>query len=136
MNCAGCDAELTGRQKKWCSNSLCRKAASRAAWVLKVYGLSQEEYGEILELQKGVCGLCMKPFKEGQTPHIDHEHGGPVRGIVHPYCNVRLLHRLKSWEIAYRVYEYLRFPPAAGVVGRRKAPGRPKKKRQPRKRPR
>lgn len=83
--CAGCGVDLVGRQKKWCASLECKKRASRQAWILKVYGLTTEQYQLIIDWQGGVCGLCSKPFKQGQTPHIDHEHGGPCRGIVHPF---------------------------------------------------
>lgn len=134
-DCAGCGTILTGRQKKWCSSE-CSKKAGRWAWILKVYNLTQEDYERILEEQGGVCGCCGKPFKENQTPHIDHEHGGHVRGIVHPYCNTRLIGRLKDSALAQRLADYLSNPPAVRALGPVIAPGRPKKKRQPRKRTR
>lgn len=92
------------------------------------------DYEAIMQQQGNVCGCCGKPFKEGQTPHVDHEHGGPVRGIVHPYCNTRLIGRLKSAELAQRLANYLLHPPAVlALGGPRIAPGRPPKKRRKRK---
>lgn len=131
----GCGLPLTGRQKKWATPE-CLKIGARRYRLKAIYGITPEQYEELLEHQQWVCGLCKKPFKEGQTPHIDHEHGGPVRGIIHAYCNVRLVHKLKSWETAELVMLYLKFPPAVELLGDAKAPGRAKKKRQPRKRPR
>lgn len=90
-------------------------------------------YHRIIEHQKGLCGLCHEPFKEGQTPHIDHDHKtGYVRGVVHAYCNTRLLHRLRYWETAQKVADYLRRPPAVAALGPVVAPGRPPKKRKKR----
>lgn len=133
-DCAGCGRQLTGRQKKWCADPDCKRRAVRAAWVLKVYGLSMKDYATILESQGHVCGLCGKPFKEGKTPHVDHEHGGHVRGIVCAYCNTRLIGRLKQHELAQRLADYLREPPAIRALGRPViAPGRPAKKRRRRK---
>lgn len=99
-----------------------------------------EEYDLILEEQDGKCGCCGKPFKNGVTPHIDHEHSiggaGHLRGIVHPYCNINLIGRLKDHAVAQALANYLLNPPAVRVLGMRIAPGRPKKKRLPRKRKR
>lgn len=101
--------------------------------MLKVYGLTMEEYGLILAHQGGRCGCCGKPFKQGKTPHIDHEHGGHVRGIVCPYCNTRLIGRLKSADLAQRLANYLTSPPAVQALGQPViAPGRPPKKRRKR----
>lgn len=99
--------------------------------MLKVYGLTPTQYLAILEQQDFKCGCCGKPFKEGKTPHVDHEHGGHVRGIVCAYCNTRLIGRLKSHDMAQRLADYLREPPAVQALGFPViAPGRPKKKRR------
>lgn len=133
--CAGCGRQLTGRQKKWCADPACRKQSLRDAWIWKVYGLLPHEYEAIMYYQGHRCGCCGKPFKEGKTPHIDHEHGGHVRGIVCAYCNTRLIGRLKSHELAQRLSDYLREPPAVAALGRPViAPGRPATKRRKRKR--
>lgn len=130
MCACGCGQELTGRQRKYASPE-CSKLAARAAWVLKTYGLTLDELDQIIEHQGGVCGCCGKPFTG--TPHIDHEHGGHVRGVVHAYCNTRLIGRLKSPELAQRLANYLTNPPAVAALGRPViAPGRPPKKRKPR----
>jgi len=134
--CINCDGLLTGRQKKYCS-AACSKRAGRAAWVLKVYGITLEEYDQILEFQGGGCAICSKVPTEGKPLHIDHEHGGSVRGLLCAYCNTRLVGRLKEHGKAQRLADYLREPPAHRALGRVVvAPGRPPRKRQPRKRKR
>jgi hypothetical protein len=133
IECHGCGTFLTGRQKKWCS-SKCSKEAARRAWILKVYGLSLEEYDIILKFQGEKCFICRKPPQSGKVLHIDHEHGGHVRGLLCGYCNTRLVGRLKDHDKAQRLADYLRDPPAVKALGKEIfAPGRPKKKRQPRK---
>lgn len=133
--CVTCSGALEGRQLKYCSQA-CGKTAQRAAWIAKTYGLTLADYDAILTYQRGLCGCCGKPFTPGSTPHIDHEHGGHVRGIVHAYCNTRLIGRLKSAELAQRLANYLTNPPAVGALGREViAPGRPAKRRRSRRRP-
>ncbi|WP_425457712.1 endonuclease domain-containing protein [Catellatospora sichuanensis] len=113
----------------------CQKVNARAAWVLRTYGITLAQYEQIIAYQGGVCGCCGKPFKQGQTPHIDHEHGGHVRGVVHAYCNTRLIGRLKDAALAQRLADYLTNPPAVGALGGYVvAPGRPPKKRRTRRR--
>ena len=134
--CHGCGTFLVGRQKKWCSEN-CKKREARRLWVLKVYGLSLEEYQAIFEYQKGVCAICRKHMKYGKPLHIDHEHGGPVRGLLCGYCNRNLVGKLKDCEKAQRLADYLKDPPAIKALGKQvMAPGRPMKKRQPRKKDR
>lgn len=140
MDCIECEELLLGRRKKYCSGG-CQKRAGRRAWVMKVYGLTLEEYDVILEFQGGVCGICRRSPKTNETFHIDHEHsGGPsgiVRGILCPYCNTRLVGRLKSHQRAQQLADYLREPPATAALGRVViAAGRPRVKKQPRKRAR
>ena len=84
---------------------------------MKTYGLTLADYDTILEFQEGVCPVCGKGFAAGTTPHIDHEHGGHVRGLVHSYCNTRLIGRLKDWQTAQRLADYLRDPPATKALG-------------------
>ena len=140
----GCGQPLTGKQKKYASTA-CVKRAARARWIWRVYGLTMEDYHKIWEFQEGRCPICgcelmdesdiKNSVPEKKKPHIDHEHGGHVRGLVNAYCNTRLIGRLKDHQKAQNLAEYLLNPPAVQALGRKViAPGRPKKKRQPRKR--
>ncbi|MFC3504428.1 endonuclease VII domain-containing protein [Micromonospora krabiensis] len=142
-DCVVCGGLLTGRRRKFCG-SACSKQAARAAWIEKVYGITLAEWDRILEEQGGGCGICerkprTKPDGSEEVFHLDHEHAngqaGPVRGILCPYCNTRLIGRLKDHTKAQKMADYLREPPATRALGRTViAPGRPKKKRQPRRR--
>lgn len=136
----GCGTVLVGRQRSWASEK-CRKIGTRAAWIKKTYGITMEEFDLIWEEQRGVCAICKRPPRAGETFHIDHEHAekgaGPLRGIVCPYDNTRIIGRLKSHERAQALADYLLDPPAQRALKRQVwSPGRPKKKRQPRKRKR
>jgi hypothetical protein len=139
VSCVACGGPLSGRQKKFCSAD-CSKRAARAAWVEKTYGITLAEWDQILETQGGGCGICERKPRAGETFHLDHEHAqgqaGPVRGILCPYCNTRLIGRLRNHTKAQRMADYLREPPATRALGRVViAPGRPRKKRASRRRP-
>lgn len=137
--CQGCGGILTGRRKKWCSSD-CQKREARRQHIKKCFNLSLEEYALILEAQRGCCGICRKRPTGGKSLAVDHAHtngrAGPVRGLLCFFCNKRLI-GARSDEAILRMAEYINNPPAIKALGKEViAPGRPLKKRQPRKRKR
>lgn len=98
-------------------------------------------YRKIWDLQNGKCPITYRelPLPTDTTvsrPHIDHDHiSGHVRGIVTAYANTRLIGRLRNWQTAQALADYLREPPATRALGGPLvAAGRPKTKRKKRKR--
>jgi hypothetical protein len=79
--------------------------------TLKVHGLTEAQWHEILESQGGVCALCRKPMRTGSV--IDHDHkaarlGQPaVRGILHRMCNGLLGKVRDNAEWCRNAAEYL-----------------------------
>lgn len=135
--CANCDLTLVGRQKRWCSVQ-CQREKFREEWLNQVYGITIEEYETILDYQNRVCAICRRPPKPGKSLAVDHAHhqgsSGPIRGLLCFVCNRRLV-GAKSDAMLSAMGEYVRNYPATAALGREViAPGRPKKKRQPRKR--
>jgi hypothetical protein len=58
---------------------------------LKKYGITAEEYSNMLEEQGGLCRICKDPLVPGKEEHIDHDHvTGKVRGILCTHCNTAL----------------------------------------------
>ena len=56
------------------------------------FGLSRDDFFNLLEKQNGKCALCSEPFK-GLTRnlHVDHDHNtNKVRGLLCMSCNVGL----------------------------------------------
>lgn len=145
-DCVTCGDLLVGSQKKYCKKDACKKTAGREAHLLRTYNIGQVEWNLIWEAQGKCCAICkreprLKADGTLETFHLDHEHAvkqsGPIRGILCPYCNTRLVGRLKSHERAQQLADYLRDPPATKALGRTVvAPGRPPKKRQPRRKKR
>jgi hypothetical protein len=72
----------------------------RLAHKLKRYGLTQEDFDRLLEIQGYACGMCQEPFEDGQVIFIDHDHaccpdekkscGECVRGLLCLSCNTAL----------------------------------------------
>lgn len=64
-------------------------AAMKRRWNLSSrYGLTPEQYAEIMSRNGGVCGICGgKPAR----PVLDHCHKtGKVRGVLCHGCNIKL----------------------------------------------
>ena len=104
---------------------------------MRTYGLTLEQFDQIVSFQGGLCpitGRELFPENGKQLIHVDHDHSsGHVRGVVTAYANTRLIGRLRSWQTAQNLADYLRDPPATKALGGPVvAPGRPKKKRKKR----
>jgi hypothetical protein len=64
-----------------------KKASDRKSHLKRKYGLTLEEFGEILALQGGGCAICGRP----DADNVDHDHRtGRVRGILCFNCNIAM----------------------------------------------
>lgn len=63
---------------------------SQREYLLRLrYGITQQNFDQLLGLQLGRCAVCM----ERPPKHVDHEHeGGRVRGLLCVKCNNLLGH--------------------------------------------
>lgn len=104
-----------------------KKEKARWARILRVYGVSRDEYDK---LDSGVCRLCLRPWSDRVRPCVDHDHvSGFVRGILCGYCNRYVLGRLRDPELAFRIYTYLAEQPLKIKV----PPKRPTRRRRKKK---
>lgn len=58
----------------------------------KEYGITLDQYKELLARQDHKCPICKVPFEPGNFSYpVDHAHGGPnpgvIRAILHQDCN-------------------------------------------------
>lgn len=68
------------------------------------YGISKEEFGAMVESQKGECLICRRKKKLV----VDHDHKtGSIRGLLCGGCNVMLGHFRDSAVLIQRVINYL-----------------------------
>lgn len=84
--------------------------------TLKKYGLSNEDWIELVQLQNGVCPICERPLVK---PVVDHLHARNwkrmpaekrkkfIRGVPCNYCNRRRLARGMTLQIARNIVAYL-----------------------------
>src|SRR2546423_5792224 len=64
------------------------KLRERASHLKRKFGLTLEEYDEMLAAQEGGCAICGEAPEEGKILHIDHDHEtGLVRGLLCQRCN-------------------------------------------------
>lgn len=87
--------------------------------TLKKYGMDAEMWYAMLDLQGGICPVCGQEFTEERRPVIDHEHRRGykkmrasqkvryIRGLLHSYCNRRMVAKGMTAEKAYAIYLYL-----------------------------
>lgn len=100
--------------------------ASRDQRLQETYGITQEQYEQIVAHQGGVCGIC-----GGKRPgnyDVDHDHkSGLVRGALCRRCNRRLLPASKDTiAILEAAIRYLQDPPAPHAIGPVIVPNSPK----------
>ena len=61
--------------------------------IKNTYGLTQEDFFELLDKQENKCALCKEPFESlpARFLHIDHCHEtNKIRGLLCMPCNVGL----------------------------------------------
>lgn len=71
------------------------------------YGITAEQYGEMLAAQAGGCAICARPPKTRRLA-VDHNHKtGKVRGLLCYRCNGQLIrdHTLESLRRAVAYLE-------------------------------
>ncbi len=86
-------------------------AVKRGAYIKRKYGISPEQYAEMLGKQGGRCAICggLEPGGfGGQSFAVDHDHVTlKVRGLLCFSCNTGLGHFKDNAELLRRALEYL-----------------------------
>lgn len=109
------------RVKAWNAAAREREAPSARSvrmreYRLSRYGLTGEQYDEMLQAQEGVCAVCRQPEwfidpRKG-TPRnlaVDHCHStGRVRGLLCGRCNRAIGHFEDDHEVLTRAAAYLK----------------------------
>lgn len=91
--------------------------------VLRKYGITNEDYEELLLWQGGRCGICLNKPRTKRLA-VDHDHKtGAIRGLLCQRCNKNLLGGAHdSVQILKRAVAYMENPPAkdffSGIQGR------------------
>lgn len=85
--------------------SLCNKNAG----LKRDYGITLEEYGQLLKNQGYKCAICGSTENEGKNLAVDHCHDtNTIRGLLCNKCNRGIGLLRDSQEILLSAVEYLR----------------------------
>lgn len=111
-----------------------RVSTARKSLLKRYYGLTEEQYEELLSKQSGCCAVCKRHHSEFKKRlSVDHDHNDfSIRGVLCDYCNRFVIGRLRAGnggiELLQHASEYLKGPYSGWFT-----PGNIKKKRRKRK---
>jgi Recombination endonuclease VII len=72
------------------------------------FGMTEEEYGKLLNQQAGVCAICRRKCVSGRRLAIDHDHTTKkVRGLLCMKCNRSLGGFDDDPQLLVRAIDYL-----------------------------
>ena len=109
---SACKRCLTNEQKKrYVENPPPYEAKKRRQKSLAVYGLSLEDFDNMLKEQDYKCAICRieEKYSAKQRFHVDHDHDtGKVRALLCNRCNKGLGMFQDSSEFCDKAADYLR----------------------------
>lgn len=81
----------------------------RQRHLKRLYGITEEQYNELLERQDQRCAICLRHHSEFKTRlAVDHNHKtGEIRGALCNYCNHRIIGRHTDSSLLLRMASYL-----------------------------
>ncbi len=90
------------------NNSLDSYKHYRSANLKSLYGLTLEEYEEMLREQDGKCAICGELPSPTKLLDVDHDHENKtVRGLLCNHCNTALGLVKEDPEILSAMIDYL-----------------------------
>ena len=100
---------------------------SRKSHLMTNFGITEEQYEELLNKQGGGCAICGKTREqEGRNLAVDHNHKtGEIRGVLCGYHNHRVVGKWTDVALLHKVLEYISqgtglFVPDSKKSGRRR----------------
>lgn len=110
--------------------SLNTKDKARAYSLMRLYGITLEQYDELLLRQEEKCAACLRHQDEFPTRlAVDHDHKtGEVRGLLCNYCNHRVVGRHRDSSLLRRVADYLDVGTGWFVPPKKKRPRKTRRK--------
>lgn len=114
--CAGCQTFVPLFACRGSRCVPCARAASRVSKRQSTYGVDEDSFDALNNLQLGECAICRK-MQRDRSIAVDHDHKtGAVRGLLCTMCNHKMLGQ-GSWEsqkLLVSALLYLMAPPASG----------------------
>jgi hypothetical protein len=92
---------------RWSASPAGRLSAKRRR-IFNQYGITLEQYEEMLAAQNGVCAICKLAPETGKRLAVDHCHdSGAVRGLLCIPCNLVLGNAKENREVLEEAIRYL-----------------------------
>ena len=82
-------AKMMAKNKRWKEANRDRMAYLRLrSHLRRVFGISVEQYNDMLIKQSNLCAICRRPPPNGRRFEVDHDHKtGIIRGLLCGNCN-------------------------------------------------
>jgi len=108
--CAKCERDYKKKKREKDPAGVLRK--ERGYFFKRTYGITLDEYDELLAKQRGVCDCCKEaPRNTNQKDkhlYVDHDHAtGKVRGLLCHRCNIMLGNARENIETLENAVMYL-----------------------------
>lgn len=105
--CKNCLDDLSEEHRQ--ENYELRRQQGRKRRLKCVYGITPEQYDELLLKQNNACAICLKPADSfSKNLAVDHDHhSGAIRGLLCTYCNHRLVARHRDGDLLRRIADYV-----------------------------
>ncbi len=76
--------------------------------LLRIYGISLDDYFNFLLKQEGCCCICLTKFSDSIRPYVDHCHiTKKVRGLLCFHCNTGLGHFKDNYKNLVKAARYV-----------------------------
>jgi hypothetical protein len=77
--------------------------------LMATYGITLEQYNELLEKQNHCCAICDRHENEFKSKLcVDHNHiTREIRGLLCTYCNHRVVGRHRDGDALRKVADYI-----------------------------
>ncbi len=97
------------RRRKYARENRGKLTQKKREWSLKnIYGITIEQFDEMLKKQKNKCAICKTNKPTGKGFGVDHNHRtGKIRGILCHHCNIALGGFKDSPELLREAISYL-----------------------------
>lgn len=112
------------------TSPLPKQDRARAAHLRRKYGITLEQYDQLLSQQDGRCAVCTRPAEAFTTRlAVDHNHvTGEIRGLLCTHCNHRLIGRHRDAALLRRMADYVERQTGWFVPVRKTRPRKTKRK--------
>lgn len=106
-NCKVC--HNTPIYERVAANPIKHKSSLREYHLKRTYGITIQQYNQLLENQKGGCAMCGKtPEEEKRNLAVDHNHKtGEIRGLLCGFCNHRVVGRHRDGALLRKMADYV-----------------------------